>query len=310
MRFYTFILLLILSVTGTNLSAQNLEYNLTDEEQELNSIFDSLRKAQTDEEKISLNNKVIEWLSDILEDDRSFSYNFSIVDKIGIINSDDGKVRIYNWNVIYSGNTPKYYGFVQYFHPKKDEYFVYQLFDKSDEITNPTLKSLGADDWYGSLYYQIITCKDKDGRFYTLLGWDGNNALVNRKIIEVLSFSNMGKPRFGRTVFEMQDEKTPGKPNKKMKRLIFEYSARASMLLKYDPVKDFIFFDHLAPIDLKYQGIRQYYAPDMMQDILKLKNGIWIHQEHADLRRDKRKSEEPEKPVRSDNFMAKPPEGF
>jgi len=310
MNFRSVFLLITVLFLNTTLFGQELAYNLSEEEQELNIIFDSLRLAQTDAEKATLNNKVIDWLSDILDDDRSFSYNFSIVDKIGILNSDDGRMRIYNWNVLFAGNVPKYYAFVQYYHPKKDEYFVYQLHDKSDELTNPALKSLGADDWYGSLYYQIITCKDKEGPFYTLLGWDGNNSLVNRKVIDILSFSSIGKPRFGRTVFELQDEKIPGKPNKKLKRVIFEYSARASMILKYDPIKDFIFFDHLAPIELKYKDIRQYYGPDMTQDIMKFKNGIWVHQLNADLRRAKRKSEEPEKPARSDNFMSKPPQTF
>ena len=68
--------------------------------------------------------------------------------------------------------------------------------------------------------------------------------------------------------------------------MLFEYSSRASMVLKYNSEKEFIFYDHLAPIDPKYKDIRQFYAPDMTQDLLRMKKGMWVLESDADLRRD------------------------
>lgn len=302
------IILLVLSILlfSGYARSQAVTYDLSEEEQELKGLFDQLRTSASDEEKKNINLKIIEWLDDILQDDRSFSYPFTITDKIGILNSDDHLLRIYNWNVVYAGNIPVYYGFVQHYNKKKDEYDYWQLEDASEELSTPEMKTLGPDQWYGALYYQIITCKLGRETYYTLLGWDGNNSLINRKVIEILTFGTIGKPRFGKAVFQFVDESRPEHLLTKKKRILFEYSAKGSMMLKYDAKKEFIFFDHLEPIELKYKDLRQFYAPNMMQDILRLEKGIWVHTPNAELFREKSKSTKDQLPPRSDNLLEGP----
>lgn len=297
MRYILFSILLLAG--SSSLKAQTSTYSLQEEEMAITALFDSLKTARDDESRKAINAKIITWWEDVLQDEESFNYNYSIIDKVGILKSADEKVRIYNWNVLYEGRKPVYYAFIQYKNSKKDEIQVWFLQDRSDEMKDADLKTLGHEDWYGCLYIDIIPTKYKDEMHYTLLGWDGNNALVNRKMIDILWFSPSGKPRFGKSIFRLEDPETGSKRSKKLKRMIFEYSARASMVLKYNAEKEFIFYDHLAPIDPKYKDMRQFYAPDMSQDLLRFKKGFWVLESNADLRRN---------PPKKDNKGKKEPD--
>lgn len=294
------LIIVILIVLGYfTATSQESTYNLSEEEASVSALFDSLKTARDDASRKEINEKIVAWWEEILQDEETFSYNFSLTDRVGILKSEDQKVRIYSWNVLYEGRRPKYYAFIQYQSTKKDEVLVWFLDDRSDDLKDTDQKTLSHDDWYGCLYYEIIPGKQKGETFYTLLGWDSNNALINRKIIDILWFSPSGKPRFGKTVFQLDDPQAPAKRAKKLKRMIFEYSARASMVLKYNSEKEFIFYDHLAPIDPKYKDMRQFYAPDMTQDVLRMKKGMWMLESDADLRRDPIKKDPKSKPKTS-----------
>jgi hypothetical protein len=291
--------------------AQSSLFNLSDVEAELIELFDSLKLARDDESRKLINDRIVNWWEEVLQDEQTITYTFSI-DKVGVLNSGDGKFRIYSWNVLYEGRRPVYYAFIQYYNPKKEEIQIWFLNDISDQMKEADQKTLSHEDWYGCLYYEIVPHKSDGEIFYTLLGWDGNNALINRKIIDVLWFSSSGKPRFGKPVFSMEDPKTSSKKPKRMKRLIFEYSARASMVLKYNAEKEFIFYDHLAPIEPKYKDIRQFYAPDMTQDMLRFKKGMWRLESDADLRRDRVKKDTKSNsiPTKSDGMSNQPQSQF
>jgi len=101
---------------------------------------------------------------------------------------------------------------------------VYPLKDKSDEIKNPETLITRPENWYGALYYQLLEFKSEKGKFYVLLGWDGGNGRIQRKIIEVLSFDDDHLPRFGDKIFD-QSPKT---------RLIFEYASGSYFVLRYE----------------------------------------------------------------------------
>jgi len=67
-----------------------------------------------------------------------------------------------------------------------------------------------------------------DIKYYTLLGWDGENGLYQSKVIDILGFSYNGQTIFGKRMFKnIPDKKNPT-------RLIFRYSTDAVMSLRYD----------------------------------------------------------------------------
>ncbi len=279
----------ILFVANQWVWSQTYGYSFENEEAQLAILFDELNQAVTDEDKLNINHQILEHLEDILYDDKSFTYQFTQIKSLGILNSDDKLVRIYNWNILFENRTNRYYGFIQYLLKRKNEILIYRLIDRSDEIHDPELKSLNHENWYGALYYDILTRKYKKEMSYTLLGWDGNDGLSKRKIIDVLTFTSNGKPRFASSAFEMTYVRNNGiKRTRMQKRIIFEYSARASMMLRWDNDKKMIVFDHLVPMQDYYKDNFQFYGPDMTHDALMFKKGTWIHIEDADVRREKK----------------------
>jgi len=101
--------------------------------------------------------------------------------------------------------------------------------------------------------------------------------LTNKKVIDVLFFDQWDNITFGAPVF--LDE------NKKLKyRVVFEFSAQAVMLLRYEKKKKMIVFDHLSPTSPSAKGQFQYYGPDFTYDGFYFKKGIWNYRKNLDLR--------------------------
>ena len=105
----------------------------------------------------------------------------------------------------------------------KDTVFV--LTDCSENIPDPGHKIMGPEEWYGALYYEIID-SGRDDKLYTLLGWDGKDASSNRKIIEVLSFSEDWIPGFGAMIFS-------GFEKGNQSRILIDYSENTLFSMKY-----------------------------------------------------------------------------
>ena len=150
---------------------------------------------------------------------------------------------------------------------------LYPLVDYSPLIKNPEDTTTDNSKWYGAQYYRIIKVQG-NGTYYTLLGWKGNTVKSTKKVIEVLSFKN-NKPVFGMSVFDKSSDR---------KRIIFEYTRQASMLLKYVEDEHLIVFDHLSPPDKKMKNMMETYGPDLSYDGYRLKNDRWDLVQNLDMR--------------------------
>jgi len=150
---------------------------------------------------------------------------------------------------------------------------LYPLNDYSPLLTNPQDSIVDNRKWYGAQYYKIIRV-DADRPYYTMLGWKGFTAKSTKKVIEILSFKN-DKPVFGLPVFDN---------SRNHKRIIFEYTRQASMLLRYVSEEHLIVFDHLSPPDDKQKKDLESYGPDLSYDGYRLKNGRWEFVENLDMR--------------------------
>jgi hypothetical protein len=137
------------------------------------------------------------------------------------------------------------------------------------------------------LYVDVIKTNEDD---YTLIGWDGNDKLTQRKFIDVLYFKSNGIPTFGKDLFKV--------PGKFVKRLMFEYSTEVAMSLKYNEERKQIIYSHLAPntIDPTLEGQFQYYGPDGSFDALTLKKGKWYQETDIDIRKLKDKNDNVKRP--------------
>ena len=233
--------------------------------------------GSSNQEKQIANKEFISILKRTLSKSGSYDYPFTKLKTIAVLRSTDNVFRIFNWNLPLENGKYMYYCIVQVFDKKKKSTKEYELIDSSNNSRTVKNKTLTTDNWYGSHYYQIITSKRKSKKYYTLLGWDGNNKFTTKKIIDVLFFDKNNEPRFGLGVFDMGEKVI-------YKRVVFEYTKEAVMSLKYHSPKKTIVFDNIAPMSEELKGVAQFSGPDGRFNAFKYKKGNWLYIEDYDAR--------------------------
>jgi hypothetical protein len=224
-------------------------------------------------ERMNANAEFIKTLVRALKIPHSFNFPLDSVKAITIRNSPDNRFRILTWHVDYDDGSYRYYGTVQM--NTGEKLLMYPLRDYSPDIKHPEDTITDNTKWYGAQYYKIIPVYTELNPYYVLLGWKGNTVKTNKKVIEVLSFKN-DRPVFGHSVFDGN--------GKMRKRVVFEYTRQASMVLNYDEEQHLIVFDHLSPPDPKLKGQFDTYGPDLSYDGYRLKNGRWEYVGNLDMR--------------------------
>ncbi|MEZ4917626.1 MAG: hypothetical protein R2792_00860 [Saprospiraceae bacterium] len=168
----------------------------------------------------------------------SFQYPFDRLRSISILAPPDSSFRIFTWQLFVNDSTYRYYGAIQM---NQAELKLFPLIDRSFDMEyKPTNETHTADKWYGALYYNILPLKQGKETQYLLFGYDAFSFFDKRKVLEVLTFDEEGKPKFGSTVF---NRKNPFE-----QRIILEYSAEASIRLNWDEQYQMILYDHLIPM--------------------------------------------------------------
>lgn len=267
-----FILILLISIS----SFANAHNNLSGKIEKLNELGKNILAAENDEDKLKINQDYKTALKDLINRPNSFDSSFTDLKTISILKAN--KLKIYNWAIPFTDGTFEYFAFLQI---KTDKGFsVVELTDKSEGVKSPENKILTPKSWYGALYYKLIHHKKLGESTYTLLGWDGNNMLTNKKIIDVITVSGNGMIKFGSPIFKLK--------NKVQRRVIFEYSENAVMSLKYHPEREQIIFDFLVPSSSKLKGIYEYYGPALNRfDALTIEKGKWIYEEDINIELDR-----------------------
>ena len=246
---------------------------------QLNFYQDSLKHLgsrfvndEVDVNRKAANYQFIKTLVTALKTPNSFLFKFDSLKAISIVNSPDNRFRIFSWHIINMDGSHRFYGAIQMNTggPLK----LFPLEDYSPLLKTPEDSVTDNRKWYGAQYYQIIPMYGNNP-YYVLLGWKGNTVKSTKKVIEVLSFKN-DQPLFGMPIFEEK--------GKLKKRVIFEYSQQASMLLRYVPEQHLIVFDNLIPPDKKTQGKPETYGPDFTYNGFRLKNGRWEFVDNLDMR--------------------------
>jgi hypothetical protein len=239
-------------------------------EKKLSVLLDSLRSAKDDLQKEEKNLEFKTYLYETLQLEGAFSYPFSNLKTVGFIDSPDRQLRIINWNIELDDQTQKYYCFLMHLDEKKKNVELSELIDNSDPFNPRPTEILEANQWYGALYYKIIPVDKGSKTVYTVLGWDGNTASSNIKLIDVLYFTG-NTPKLGSPIFK-NSEGT-------FKRMFYEHSEKATMSLKYEEQYKRIIFDHLMPESPNLKGFYSFYVPDLSLDAFVLSSNKWIFKE-------------------------------
>jgi len=231
--------------------------NLADAEDQLNAKLMELRAAKTEQEMLHSNVLFTQEMRNFLQQKGAFQYKFTKLKSIADLNSDDGLVRIIHWNLEFPDFSYSYSGFVLRWDADEEKTNIAELIDVNDPYTPIPESILDAKNWYGALYYKMITMEYNGESQYVLLGWDGGTTSSNFKIIDVLSFRG-NAVKLGSPIFV----------NKKKiaKRVVFEYSDKSSMALRMDEKRNRIVFDHLSPENPSLTGVYSFYVPDFSYD--------------------------------------------
>jgi hypothetical protein len=201
--------------------------------QDKQAALDSLRlysqiltTPSPDFKKYEANEKFKTLLEKTLLSQASFNFPFDSITTLSTLASPDKKFKLLTWVIAKENGTYEYFGYILFpdakHYPKK---FV-ALTDNTDKIISPGTQVTDFTNWFGAIYYRIIMTHYQGKKYYTLLGWKGNNLLTTKKVVEVLSFRSSGSPVFGAMLFRKYKDKAS--------RIIFEYSSQSTMLLRYE----------------------------------------------------------------------------
>lgn len=242
-------------------------------EDSIRVLFEDIAKTSSALERESINLQIISIFKEILKDPESFFHPFESLTSVGKITSSDDRLRVYTWNYSETQADHKYYGFLQYRNPDDNEINLHFL--NHNDVNKEDLENrvFSAEKWYGALYYQVHVADHQGETYYTLIGFGFNNVFTNIKIIDILSFYE-GVPIFGAPVFRFGE----GMKN----RVVFEYSSRVVMFLRYISEREMIIYDHLSPESPRFSGQYRYYGPDFTYDAFRFDNGHWIHMSDID----------------------------
>jgi hypothetical protein len=202
----------------------------------------------------------------------SYNYPFDSLFFMKILQAPDKSFRLYNWALKFDNHSYRYYGALQL---QGDDLQLIPVYDYSEKIAavkDLEYMELENDRWFGALYYDIGMMKNKNAKYYILLGWDGDDLLSDKKLIEILWFDDEGCLKFGAPVIE---------EGRDMKyRKIFQYNPDAIMVLRFEKELELISFDHLVPPDAKSRGKFWTYIPDGTYDFFEIKKGKLIFGEN------------------------------
>ncbi|MGE0087992.1 MAG: hypothetical protein AB7S50_00790 [Bacteroidales bacterium] len=269
-------ILLIVLISSKEGFAQ--KFNKQEVRDSLKYYFKQIGTENSDSNKILINRDIQRIIRNALSFNESFDSPLDSVLNLGVVISENNRVRFYTWNIPFNDGTHKYFGFIHYYSKKDKKYNLFELFDNSDNIKKPTMEFLSSRNWFGGLLYMIIEKKYKGDTYYILLYSDLNDLHTKKKIIDVLQFGEHDLPVFGARIFKDQPQNT---------RIIFEFNARASMTLTYDNKLKMIVFDHLSPSKPSLKGVYEFYGPDFSYDGYKFEKGFWVLHPDIDIRNNK-----------------------
>ena len=256
-------LILMLSMWITSSIAFSQETNLKVNEVRLKQLLDSTRKEKNDSSRIALNTIFYNELYAAIQKDSLGIYPFDSL-FIGKPVSDDGTVRLFNWNLQQNNGQNIYFLIIN--HRPSHKVFKMNSVEALQHIEEDRLFTNA--DWPGGLIYRVISRKESKIPFYTILSWDGFSRSTVRKSIDALSFDNEGIPVFGLPVFKTKEGIRH--------RLVSEYSSEARFTQIYDKqsikisnvrkskqnLTDYmIVVDRLMPLNETLEGEHWAYVP-------------------------------------------------
>ena len=228
----------------------------------------SLRQATSEADRLALHAQIEDLWAQAAEAGGLMDVDWSLWNE-AVVDLGEGEERllVYSWNVELDDQSQRYGGWVAVADSKAPLGYQWTAL-AHDTQTDPTDDNRihRHDHWQGGLYYAGVVTYDKSKPVYTVLAWDGADALTTRKWAETLETRN-GRVRFGSPRFEM--------PQGLRKRHVLRYAnaVQATLRVESSPVR--IVMDHLAPESPDFRGQYAFYGPTLSYDALEWRKGRW-----------------------------------
>ena len=255
---------------GQRISAENRKI-LQKKEDTLQKAAYQILNGRNVEERFTADSQFTRTLVRALQIKNSFYYPFDSLVSIAMVVPTDSSFKIFTWQLAINEDVIRQHGAIQMNTPD-GSLKLFPLIDKTDLIRNIDDTVTSNRAWIGALYYKIIEEKAFGKNYYTLLGFDDNNMVSDRKFIDVLTFDD-GQPVFGGPYFSFENNSLHPHP---VDRYVMEYKKNASPKLSFDPNMDIIIYEHLVSETGEPQK-KYTYIPDGDYEGLKWKDGKWIH---------------------------------
>lgn len=240
-------------------SIRNIEY-------QLEGLSFNIINSPDLQERITSCYYFVQTLKKALKVPQSFEYEFTTLKTVSILKPEDEEFRIFTWNLLLDSGKYMYFGAIQMHN--EDSLELFGLYDSSESVKEPLYSTVDNRHWIGALYYQIHTYKHKRQKYYLLMGWDGEDGETNKKVIDLLWFTEDGKPRFGAPYFEIDGDL--------QYRVVFEFAEQAVMLCRYEPKEKSIIYAHTQPTNPMLKNEYKTYYPDGTYDYFEFDKGFWV----------------------------------
>ena len=257
-----------------SMQAQKPEYlTLVKAESELQDLFTQLYSDSLSEKEAVLDSIMV-LMRVSLAEPGSMDFPWGGLTQIGVISSEDLKIRAFTWHIMDDPDHYRYFGFFQVA-LKQGKVRLFELKDNGKGQRGVMKLDQSPEEWYGKLYYQILSHRYKRRNYYTLLGMDFNDSRSTIKSVEVLTLQR-NQPRFAKELFFNGRDKVD--------RVVLEYGDRVAISVRYDPDLKMITYDHLVPLHPIYERNFEFYGPDGSYDGLEFTGGLWNHHKDIDAR--------------------------
>jgi hypothetical protein len=207
-----------------------------------------------------------------LQTKNSFYYPFDSVQGVSKLYSPDSAFRIFTWNISFDDYYSRQRGAIQV--KTNDGSLKLIALRDFSEFTPDAMDSVRTKaNWIGAVYYDIVKTTYNGKNYYTLIGFDNNSVMSNKKWLEVLSFDEKNDPVFGGKYFSFEKDSVKRAPQF---RFSLEYKKEARAILKYDEDSKLIIVDHLIS-ETDEPEKKWTYVPDGDYEAFKWQNGKWMH---------------------------------
>lgn len=203
----------------------------------------------------------------------SFSYPFDSLTTISHLYAPDSSFRIFTWQVMKDFTYYRQKGAIQY-RTADGSLKLTPLYDSSPFTDNPFDSVRSNQQWIGAVYYNIILKTHNNRNYYTLFGYDENDARSTRKWMEVLTFDENNRPVFGGRYFSFPKDET--KPPQPAYRFCLEFKKEANAKLNYDPKLDVVTFAKLES-ETGVPSEHHTLVPTGSYEGFRWTNGKWIY---------------------------------